>query len=358
MATKSATIPVPISGFGPAVDVSDMVGDKTVFLSGSFRGDYVLYGTHDGKRYVPLMIFDTGGVEAIQQVYSGALRKVRMFSAATEVTGVGASISGLLSPANNSFAAFGVLGSGAQGPQTAVDLGVSKYQVGLNFMAEGGLRGMVVVEGSIDGSRFNPIGSFSAEPAGRSLLGGNKLEFSPLGTQDKVRYVRLNVLGKVLDTFVVTIGGSQNNGGVGRETLHEAYNVGRTSFDQTLNLSKAKGGKVVFDASDPGFSDPYMVEMLGLGGTGGAFLQYGGMVLGPDSILIGTPSGSAFAVGLADVVVGTMALVGGNRNVAIGPAVAVGSLLMSVMGADDVSVSIRETARCQRQPWLVRSART
>ena len=56
MSTASVSIPVPSSGFGAAVDVSSLVGEKTVALSGRYRGAYVLYGSHDvlGKtRFAP-----------------------------------------------------------------------------------------------------------------------------------------------------------------------------------------------------------------------------------------------------------------------------------------------------------------
>ena len=42
MSTSVFSITVPGSGFGPAADVSSLVGEKTVVLSGRFRGAYVL----------------------------------------------------------------------------------------------------------------------------------------------------------------------------------------------------------------------------------------------------------------------------------------------------------------------------
>ena len=346
MSTKIVKIPVPTSGYGVAVDVSDLTGEKTVVLSGKFRGVYVLYGTHDSTHFVPILSFNAGGIEGIRQTFSGTLRKVKLRSLVTESIGVEVSISGLQLPGNNSFTSFSVLSPGAQGPQGIVDLGATNYQVDLNFIAQGSLRGTVLVEGSLDGKGFNPVGNFSADPTAGSLLGGQELEFSPLGTADKVRYVRLNVRGEILNSFTVTIGGAQGNtGGTGSETLHEAYAVGISSVDQTLNLTNANGGKVVFDASDPGFVDPdgYIVEMLVPGGVGGAFLQDGGMVLGPVNIEIGTPQGpaqcydpnSSIAIGFYaqsrgydsttgefNVSIGSYAYTEGDENVALGPSAA------------------------------------
>ena len=187
MSTKIVKIPVPMSGYGAAVDVSDLSGEKTVVLSGKFRGVYVLYGAHDSTHFVPILSFNAGGIEGIRQTFSGSLCKVKLRSLVTESIGVEASISGLQLSGNNSFTSFGILSSGAQGPQGIVDLGTTDYQIDLNFIGQGSLRGTVLVEGSLDGKRFNPIGGFSADPTTGSLLGGQELEFSPLGKDQSKR---------------------------------------------------------------------------------------------------------------------------------------------------------------------------
>ena len=53
------TLTVPaVSGDGPAVDVSALGRHKTVYLSGSFRGKYILFGSQDNSNYVPVLSFD------------------------------------------------------------------------------------------------------------------------------------------------------------------------------------------------------------------------------------------------------------------------------------------------------------
>ena len=328
MSTQTVIIPVPSSGGGSSVDVSALVGEKTVILSGRYQGAYVLYGSHDGSHFAPLLIFNAGGIESIRQTFSGALSQVRLKSLASNVNGVSASISGLSVSSDNSFASIGPVGKGLSG---VVDLGDSAYQTDLNFMGFGRLNGVVVVEGSSDGVGFNPIGEFSAGPSGSSLLGGGGIEFSPLGTADKVRYVRLNVLGDV-DSFLVTIGGAQSeSGGGGGETLAEAYLAGVMSVDQTMNLTDSNGGKIVIDASGAGFTGQEAVDILGPA-------YWGGLCVGPQNLGIGTAASPPY-------------FISGQFNVAIGPYITVVAGDSSVLLGEatqswgDVGVSIGYAAQ-------------
>lgn len=305
MATSILSIPVPSFGDGPIVDVSSLVGEKTVSVTGSFRGQYVLLGSHDKVHFIPLLAFDAGGGDGIKLTTRGAVAWVRLRSLALDPSNVRASISGLAIPGSNSFGAFPVLGPGAYGPQPSIDLGLSDFQEGLNFISNGGVVGSVVVEGSLDNRSFTPIGSFSAEPISASLLAAAPLELAPVSTSDRIRYVRLDVQGVILSPFTVTIGGSQTaGGGAGAETLHEAYEVGVSSVDQTLDLHNARGGKVIFDASDPGFTDLEAVQVMAPAGEGAAFLRLGGMVLGPAGIQIGEPGNIALAGGSGQIAIG------------------------------------------------------
>ena len=299
MSTASVSIPVPSSGLGPAVDISFLVGEKTVALSGKYRGAYVLYGSHDGVRFAPLLIFNAGGVEGIKQTFSGSFAWVKLKSLATGSSGVRANVSGLSAVGDNSFASVGVGG--------VVDLGDDAYQVDLNFMGFGQVNGAVVVEGSLDGIGFNPIGEFASSSAGASLLGGGSgIEFSPISCPDRIRYVRLNVQGSVGVGFVVTIGGAQSEsgGGGGSETLAGAYAVGVAPVDQTMVLSDARGGKIIFDASGVGFTDLVAVESLGSAGIGFEILVDGGLCIGGSNadVRIGVPGDPSVEAGAFDSV--------------------------------------------------------
>jgi len=45
-------LPVPFSGDGPVVDVSSLIGPKTVQLSGTYVGYYDVLGSQDGQTFV------------------------------------------------------------------------------------------------------------------------------------------------------------------------------------------------------------------------------------------------------------------------------------------------------------------
>lgn len=340
MSTANVVIPVPISGFGASVDVSALVGEKTVILSGRYQGAYVLYGSHDTSHFAPLLIFNAGGIESIRQTFSGALQSVMLKSLASNAIGVSASISGLSVPLDNSFVLVGPVGKGYS---QVIDLGVSSFQTDLNFMGFGRLNGAVVVEGSSDGASFNPIGEFSAEPAGSSLLnGGGIIEFSPLGTRAKVRYVRLNVLGDVPDLFTVTIGGSQSDSSGGGETLREAYMAGVSSIDQTMTLTDANGGGVVIDASNGGFTGNSVFNIIGNVGENNGFEVFrdgtvvmGGLGVG---IVIGEPGFAATAPNAGCVAIGYQAQIPSEydpRAIAIGMQAYASGLTSIAIGGQD-----------------------
>ena len=321
MSTASVSIPVPSSGFGGEVDVSSLVGEKTVALSGRYEGAYVLYGSHDRSRFAPLLIFNAGGIEGIKQTFRGSFAWLRLKSLASNASGVSAAVSGLSVAGGNSFTSLGIGG--------AVDLGDDLYQVDLNFMGFGQVNGSVVVEGSIDGFGFNPIGEFASSGSGASLLGGGSgIEFSPVVTGDRVRYVRLNVQGSAEPGFVVTVGGAQSASGGGAETLAAAYAAGVTSVDQTMIVSHSNGGKVVFDGTGLSVPDHETVTILGQSG-------YGALTMGPRNIGIGVagfppvdfndPTSSlCVAMGFSHVNSGSQCVaigvtaVSGNFTVAIG----------------------------------------
>ena len=345
MSTASVSIPVPSSGFGAAVDVSALVGEKTVALSGRYRGAYVLYGSHDGSRFAPLLIFNAGGIEGIKQTFRGSFAWLKLKSLATGATGVSANVSGLSVLGDNSFASLGV--------GTVLDLGNDAYQVDLNFMGFGQVNGAVVVEGSLDGIGFNPIGEFASTGVGASLLGGGSgIEFSPVVTNDRVRYVRLNVQGSAGLGFVVTVGGAQSESGGtgGTETLAAAYAVGVSSVDQTMIVAGANGGKVVFDGTGLTFPDQETVEILGQSG-------YGSLTLGPRNIGIGLqnnpvqfvgPNFSCIAIGRSTVVnAGDFSIaiglgqvggnVGGNAAISLGASQALSNFSVAI-GTFEVQV--------------------
>ena len=213
MSISTVNVVVPVSGDGPIASIVNLIGEKTVELSGLFVGRYVLLGSHNDVNFVPVLIFDANGDESIKLTLKLALKSVRVRSQASASSGVTMNVSGVLS-ANNLFATLATLSPGVNGPQGIVDLNVALPPVSveqdINFICEGGLAGLISVDGSMDGVHFNPIGNgFQAGGQTPSLLGNTQiLEFSPLTTGDLVRYIRVNVEGIITSTVVVTMGGS------------------------------------------------------------------------------------------------------------------------------------------------------
>ena len=308
MSTASVPIQVPRSGFGAPVNVDNLVGEKTVTLSGRYSGAYVLYGSHDGVRFAPLLIFNAGGIESIRQTFKGAFSQLKIKSLASGAAGVVANVSGLSVPGDNSFTSLGV--------GIVLDLGDDLYQVDLNFMGFGRVNGAVVVEGSLDGNGFNPIGEFASSQAGASLLGIGAIEFSPIATPDRVRYVRLNVQGSAAPGFLVTVGGAQSEAGGtgGSETLAVAYAVGASAFDQTMVVLASKGGKVVFDGTGLLSPTDETAEILGN-------WVVGPLTIGPYNVGIGQsghPTINHNPAAINSVIIGADASISGGYSVVVG----------------------------------------
>lgn len=343
MPTQILSIPLASSGPGPSVNVSAMVGPKTVQLTGTFRGAYVVYGSHDGTHFAPLFQFDAGGVEGFRRTFSGALASVLIVSLASGASGVTASISGVVTGlgGDNHFAVLSVLAPGARGPQPALDLGLVNFVSDLNFIAQGGLSGDVVVEGSLDGVRWNPVGEFSVGSAGSSLLAPAPVEFGPLGTDDVVRYVRVDVLGEVTSTLTVTVGGSRDpSGGAGTsETLAQAYLVGSAPADQTLVLDSARGGGLVVDASGAGFTGDVAYQVVGTGGLSAFELWKDGTLrMGRGAgIAVGEVGGPAVVSTGGSVALGQAAKSLGIDSVGVGPGVTAFSDGCLVVGASSLA---------------------
>jgi hypothetical protein len=213
MAISIVNIPVPNVGDGPIVSIANLVGEKTVELSGTFKGRYILLGTQNGSKFVPVATFDSNGRESFKQTLPLALIAVRVRSQATNSVGVSLNVSGVASVGSNKFATVASVAPGSSGTQPVIDLFAAFPPTGIEqdigFLCSGAFKGVVLVEGSLDNVEFNAIGEFTADSQSPSLLGTSpSLEFSPLTTKNLVRYVRITVDGVVTETVTVTLGGS------------------------------------------------------------------------------------------------------------------------------------------------------
>jgi hypothetical protein len=203
------SVPVPYSGDGPAVDVSALVGPKTVQLSGTYEGYYDLLGSQDGQTFVPVASFNASGPEGIEQTIPGAFSSVKLRSGATGAAGVVCEVSGVAGSGQNGFGVVASLSGSSSGLTAVVDTSTFIPPTGSEadtcFLCRGSFTGPITILGSIDGVEFNPIGAWNPGrlPQGTPPV----LEFAPITTEAKVRYVRLLVSGVVTGSTVVTMGG-------------------------------------------------------------------------------------------------------------------------------------------------------
>lgn len=212
MSLTTVPVIVPPSGDGPIADVSALVGQKTVLLSGFFEGAYTLLGTQDDATFVPVLLFNSDGKESIRLTTSSAFKSVRIRSSAVPRTTVTVEVTGVSKPGENQFHALATFppGSGGQGPtiDTSIWFPPTGLEQEIAILCAGGLEGVVIVEGSNDNVGFNTLGIFRADPRQRPLLGlPQALEFAPLTTRDNVRYLRVSVQGQVTSAISLTIGG-------------------------------------------------------------------------------------------------------------------------------------------------------
>jgi hypothetical protein len=224
---------------GTPLDVSGLVGDKSIEISGNYNGSYTILGSNDGVLYVPLLTFNSGsGSQAFKQTTSFIVNWLKVRRRATNLSGpvsivvaaqAAINCAGSGSAGANQFIQFNQIPVGAQvGPGPTVDLwalvSATGLDPGFNVMCGGKFVGTIVIEGSNDGVQFTPVGDDSQ---GTSIGGftagstaspqGNPTEFSPLIVDNVVRYLRTRVATgtRVMEPVSITLGGSQNCAGTG-----------------------------------------------------------------------------------------------------------------------------------------------
>jgi hypothetical protein len=215
MPILTVTVTVPAAGDGPIASISALIGAKTVTFAGRFTGSYTLLASHDDVNFVPVLLFDADGIEGIEQILQGSFKSVRVRANGNPVVGspLSCEVSAVAVPGQNLFATVASLAAGASGSTPSIDTAAlfppTGLEVGINFACSGYFTGAIVVEGSPDNADWNPICTFSAgQPGSRPLVGVQpKLEFSPICTLDKTRYLRVTVAGQVGATTVITVGG-------------------------------------------------------------------------------------------------------------------------------------------------------
>jgi hypothetical protein len=312
MAILTVPVVVPASGDGPIVSIANIVGAKTVQLSGLFRGYYDLLASDNDADFVAVASFDASGPEGIKQTISGAFKSVRLRANAQPVGVVTCEVSGVSGVGQNGFGTIASLTAGFSGLTGIVDTSVfiapTGSEVDTTFICRGSFRGPIVVLGSIDGVEFNPVGEFRVDrvPEGAPSV----IELSPLITEAKVQYVRLNVAGVTLGATVVTLGGRVPTTG-----SSTGANISIISTDTT-------GDYFVQGALAPGALTDVVgnsVSATGLNAT----------VVGSSNTVINTGNGvSVFGDG--NSVIGQAMIVAGTSNT-----VATNSASLVVVGRDN-----------------------
>jgi hypothetical protein len=223
MSVQVVSVPVPTSGDGAAVSIANLVGEKSIILTGLFAGQYVILAGHEAGELVPVLQFDAGGEAGVQQTLPEAYQYVAVRAQPNTSpvgTAVTVNVAGVVGAGQNYFATLATLMQGSMGPQASIDTwslfpptGIEK---GISVICRGFFTGNILVEGSTDNVNWNPIGQFVTTPMGRTLLGNTQvLEFGPLPTADLVRYIRANVAGTILGPTVLTVGGQVPASGTG-----------------------------------------------------------------------------------------------------------------------------------------------
>lgn len=180
----------------------------------------------------------------------------------------------------NNFVAFATVPAGAQvGAQASVDLWTLVPATGLdpgfNLMCSGEFVGTIAVEGSLDGTQFNPVASFTLGGAQQAPGVGatEPVALQPVVVDEVVRYLRLRVMpGTVVTSAVfVTAGGAANCDCAGTGGV----------------ASVVAGTGISVNAADP--ANPIVSNTGVLSVTAGAGITVGGTAANPTVALTGAP---------------------------------------------------------------------
>lgn len=90
------TADVPLNnGEGADLDVSGLVSEKTLFLSGVFDGEYVILGSHDDNRFIPIAKFEgqesrfgKSGPQTVRQDIDLTIKTLRVRRAASRTVNI------------------------------------------------------------------------------------------------------------------------------------------------------------------------------------------------------------------------------------------------------------------------------
>lgn len=215
LVTRAIPIPTTWGATGAPVDVSDLTGEKTILLSNSFEGTYVLLGSHDGSYYVPVATFSGHGDLPFKELLGQTYRYLALRSLGTMPSGMSAAVCANQDATVCRFLALPTVPAGAYGPQAVVDLFDLLPPAGVStntcVILSGAFVGQVSVEGSLDRSAWSSVATWSCPQVALPASGllPSVPEWGPAPFEAQVRYLRVNVLvGSVVTSALhVSLGG-------------------------------------------------------------------------------------------------------------------------------------------------------
>lgn len=214
MSILSTSIPVPTAGDGPIVDISSMVGSKTIQLTGIFTGTYVLLASHDDVDFAPVAQFSSS--QGFEQTVAGAFKSMRLRTFANPTGIITCEVSAINGVGENSFGTVASVAAGFSGNTPIIDTAIlfppTGLEVEINVICRGAFRGQLIVMGSINGINFSPLATFTI---GALPTDSAPIEFAPIPIDQTTRYLRVFMDGSTTLPTVVTIGGRIPNTGGG-----------------------------------------------------------------------------------------------------------------------------------------------
>jgi len=218
-------LPVPSGdkSDGLAVNVSGLQGRKTIEISGAYAGSYWVFGSHDGNLFFPVANFDSGGgSQTVRKTLDVAANFMKVHREASQSGVVTVNVAARATVAcatsgqggTNNFFSLATLVPGTSGPQAPLDLFTLVATTGLDVSSvacSGAFVGQISIEGSLDGTNFSPVGSFSSSQAQKGSQPGQMM-FDPVVVGQIIRFIRVNILQGTVITgpTSLTLGGPQN----------------------------------------------------------------------------------------------------------------------------------------------------
>lgn len=250
-------VPGANNAFGESSDVSALNGEKTIVLSGTYTGRIIVFGSHDGTNYTPIVTFDSGsGVQQTKVSKDLILKFIKVRRETQTIQNLNVSLVGQETCSENNFLTFPLIPARAEGAQPSFDTWNLVPDTGISptgtILAFGKFSGTIVIEGSLDNINFSPvgineagsfIGGFTVYPSNNTLPNFSDLpvQLPPLLLVETVRYLRARVDRNtfVQSPITITLGCAKNISCTSASGAVKAFNYAQ------IRLLNAEASNVV-----------------------------------------------------------------------------------------------------------------